>query len=109
MVFVREHVLPGGNEFKREMDAFRAAGNPWQGTQDDGAAEGQGAPAGLWNMFLPDRELGAGLTNLEYAPLCEIMGRYPLARRGVQLLGARHRQHGDARALRHAPSRRSAG
>jgi hypothetical protein len=51
-------------------------------------------------------EHGAGLTNLEYAPLCEVMGRLAPRAGGVQLLRARHRQHGGARALRHRPSRR---
>ena len=60
-------------------------------------------------MFLPDAEHGAGLTNSEYAPLAEILGRAPHRLGGVQLLGAGHRQHGGAAPVRHAPSRRSAG
>lgn len=39
----------------------------------------QARSAGLWNLFLPDEEYGAGLTNLEYAPLAELMGRSPIA------------------------------
>ena len=58
--------------------------------------------AGLWNLFLPrSPRAPEGLSNLEYAPLCEIMGRVDLGAGGVQLLGARYRQHGDDRALRH--------
>ncbi len=69
---------PAEAEFKSEMEAFRAAGNPWQGTKVMERLKDKARSAGLWNMFLPDSEMGAGLTNLEYAPICEIMGRYPL-------------------------------
>jgi acyl-CoA dehydrogenase len=78
MDFVHRHVQPAEAEFRREMDAFRAAGNPWQNTQTMERLKREAKGAGLWNMFLPDSEAGAGLSNLEYAPICEIMGRYPL-------------------------------
>jgi acyl-CoA dehydrogenase len=78
LAFVREHVQPAEADFKREMAAFRAAGNPWQGTQTMERLKAAARAAGLWNLFLPGSEAGAGLSNLEYAPLCELMGRYPL-------------------------------
>ncbi len=78
MAFVRDYVTPGEVEFKREMEAFRASGNPWRGTKVMERLKDKARSAGLWNMFLPDSEMGAGLANLEYAPICEIMGRYPL-------------------------------
>ena len=53
---------------------------------------------GLWNLLLPESDHGAGLTNLEYAPLCEIMGRSHLAPKLFKL-GAGHGQHGSAGAL----------
>jgi acyl-CoA dehydrogenase len=78
MAFVHEHVQPAEARFDAEMDAFRAAGKPWQNTQTMEALKARAKSAGLWNMFLPESDAGAGLSNLEYAPLCEIMGRYPL-------------------------------
>ena len=78
MAFVREYVQPGEIEFKREMDEFRAKGNQWQPTKVMERLKDKAHSAGLWNMFLPESDLGAGLSNLEYAPICEIMGRYPL-------------------------------
>ena len=78
MTFVQTHVIPGEKTFKDEMAAFRAAGNPWQHTQTMERLKDKAKAAGLWNMFLPDSKYGFGLSNLEYAPVCEIMGRYPL-------------------------------
>jgi acyl-CoA dehydrogenase len=77
--FVQTHVIPAEKTFKEEMNAFRAAGNPWQHTRTMETLKEKAKAAGLWNMFLPESKLGFGLTNLEYAPLCEIMGRYPLS------------------------------
>jgi acyl-CoA dehydrogenase len=78
MDFVRSHVIDAEVEFENEMKALRAAGNPWQPTRTMEALKEKAKAAGLWNMFLPDSKYGFGLTNLEYAPQCEIMGRWPL-------------------------------
>jgi acyl-CoA dehydrogenase len=78
MDFVRANVIDAEVAFKKEMNALRTAGNPWQPTQTMETLKEKAKAAGLWNMFLPESRHGFGLTNLEYAPVCEIMGRYPL-------------------------------
>ena len=70
---------------------------------------------GLWNMFMPpndhedDEFRGAGLSNLEYALLRRAHGPHQVCLRGVQLLGARHRQHGSVHPLRQPRSRSASG
>jgi len=73
--FMDEHVYAAEEVFDAEMDAARKTGNPWVPTRIVEELKQKARAAGLWNLFLPESELGAGLTNLEYAPLCEIMGR----------------------------------
>ena len=68
--FMNEHVYPNEAEFERQV----AAGDRWQPVQLIEDLKPKARAAGLWNLFLPD-ERGAGLSNLEYAPLCETMGR----------------------------------
>jgi acyl-CoA dehydrogenase len=69
--FMDAHVYPNEARFAAEV----AEGDRWQPTQVMEELKGKAREAGLWNLFLPESDLGAGLTNLEYAPLCEIMGR----------------------------------
>src|SRR5215217_7799973 len=73
--FMDEHVYPAEEAFEAEMDAARKSGNPWVPTRTVEALKEKARAAGLWNLFLPESDYGAGLTNVEYAPLCEIMGR----------------------------------
>lgn len=76
--FMAEHVTPAEPLFAEEMNAFRAAGNPWQEPTVMEGLKTKARAEGLWNLFLPESEMGAGLSNLEYAPLAEIMGRSPI-------------------------------
>jgi acyl-CoA dehydrogenase len=69
--FMDEHVYPNEAAFRAEI----AAGDRWQPTRTVETLKAEAQKAGLWNLFLPESEYGAGLTNREYAPLCEIMGR----------------------------------
>jgi acyl-CoA dehydrogenase len=73
--FMDEHVYPAEAVFEAEMAAARASGNAWQPAPVIETLKAKARAAGLWNLFLPESKYGAGLTNLEYAPLCEIMGR----------------------------------
>lgn len=73
--FMDAHVYAAEEVFEAEMDAARKTGNPWVPTKIVEELKQKARAADLWNLFLPESELGAGLTNLEYAPLCEIMGR----------------------------------
>ncbi len=71
--FMDEHVYPNEATFHRQI----ADGDRWQPTAIVEELKPKARAAGLWNLFLPESEYGAGLTNIEYAPLCEIMGRVP--------------------------------
>jgi acyl-CoA dehydrogenase len=73
--FMDEHVYPAEAVFHGEIAANRLAGDAWQPTRVMEELKAKALAAGLWNLWLPESGYGAGLTNLEYAPLCEIMGR----------------------------------
>ncbi|MEQ8747236.1 acyl-CoA dehydrogenase family protein [Pyruvatibacter sp.] len=73
--FMDEYIYPNEATYDAQMEAFRKEGNPWQVPQILEDLKPKAREAGLWNLFLPNSELGGGTNNLEYAPLCEIMGR----------------------------------
>jgi len=73
--FMDEHIYPNEKLYYQQI----RAGDRWQRLPVIEELKPKARAAGLWNLFLPDSEWGAGLTNLEYAPLCEIMGRVVMA------------------------------
>jgi acyl-CoA dehydrogenase len=73
--FMDEHIYPNEDIFRQQINE----GDRWQPTAIVEELKPKARAAGLWNLFLPESEYGAGLTNLEYAPLCEIMGRSVMA------------------------------
>jgi acyl-CoA dehydrogenase len=74
--FMDAHVYPNERRFRDEVEANRAKGNPWVPTKLIEELKPKARAEGLWNLFLPrSPRVPEGLSNLEYAPLCEIMGR----------------------------------
>jgi acyl-CoA dehydrogenase len=83
--FMDEHIYPAESDYRQELEANTLAGRRWTALQTIEKLKPRAQAAGLWNLFLPVDSAaasgysGAGLTNQEYAPLAEIMGRVPWA------------------------------
>ena len=75
--FMDVYIYPNEHKHHEEIEANRAKGNPWVPLKIIDELKVKAREQGLWNMFLPrsERAPGGGLSNLDYAPLCEIMGR----------------------------------
>ena len=100
--FMTKHVRPAVPIYRQQDEA----GERWKVIPIVEELKKKAHAEGLWNMFMPpsshedDEFRGAGLTNLEYAPLAEADGPHRLGLGSVQLLRARYRQHGSVHALR---------
>jgi acyl-CoA dehydrogenase len=73
--FMDTNIYPNERKFYQQL----GEGDRWEPLPIIEELKEKARAEGLWNLFLPESEYGAGLTNYEYAPLCEIMGRSPLA------------------------------
>ncbi len=77
--FMEDLVYPNEKTYQDQLAEATARGERWSIPPIIEELKSEAKGRGLWNLFLPDSEHGAGLTNLEYAPLCEVMGRSPIA------------------------------
>ena len=76
VAFLDQHVYPAERIYEEQLNSQPTR---WQTPPIMEELKSKARAAGLWNLFLPDSDDGAGLTNAEYAPLCELMGRSPIA------------------------------
>src|SRR6202521_4658771 len=74
--FIEEHILPAEEVYHHQLDEMPSR---WGAVPVMEELKAKAKAQGLWNFFLPKKEFPDSLTNLEYAPLCEIMGRSPIA------------------------------
>ena len=71
--FMDKHVYPNNNTYHKQIEDF--GDNRWQVVPIIEKLKEEAKKEDLWNLFLPESDLGHGLTNAEYAPMCEIMGK----------------------------------
>ena len=77
--FMDEHIFPSEEIFSQQMEEFAKQGDRWQVPQIIEDKKKIAKDEGLWNLFLPENPMGESMSNLDYAPLCELMGRSPIA------------------------------
>ena len=77
--FMDEHIFPSEEIFSQQMEEFAKQGDRWQIPQIIEDKKKIAKDEGLWNLFLPENPMGESMSNLDYAPLCELMGRSPIA------------------------------
>ncbi|MCH8506797.1 MAG: acyl-CoA dehydrogenase family protein, partial [Ectothiorhodospiraceae bacterium] len=73
--FMEQHIYPNEKTYRAQLEENKQNGRPYAGVPIVAELKEKARAEGLWNLFLPEEEYGAGLSNLEYAPLAEIMGR----------------------------------
>ena len=77
--FMDDHIFPAELIYSEQMEEFTRSGNRWQIPQIIEDKKKIAKDEGLWNLFLPENPMGESMSNLDYAPLCELMGRSRIA------------------------------
>ena len=77
--FMDDHIFPAELIYSEQMEEFTRSGNRWQIPQIIEDKKKIAKDEGLWNLFLPENQMGESMSNLDYAPLCELMGRSSIA------------------------------